>query len=160
MSRYWLVGFRATFWQIWRTGILHLHLNYLKEVVETSAGDICTGQRSKDMRSKNKRRERRNIESDTILHISTSRMSSIQLSNLALGACMNSRSLSEFDNVISVKSPIIVWSSSWPGSIDGRIQSLWIIIIAIDFDIAITIAISIAITISKCISRSNLTASQ
>ena len=97
------------------------------EVVKTHADTFCTGPRSKEVRSKGKRRqrERRNIQSYTVLHISTSGMSGIRPSNLALVTRSKCRSLSELYTVISVKSPIIVSVSNgsglWPAVLFGSV---------------------------------------
>jgi hypothetical protein len=100
------VPLRATFQRILRTGKLHLHLTYLRRWYKTRADAICTGPRSKEVKKREERR--RNIQSNTVLHISTSGMSGIRPSNLVLVTRTKYRSLSKLDTIISVKSPIIV----------------------------------------------------
>jgi len=80
-------------------------LDISPEVVKTRADAICTGPRSKDVTSKGKRREGRDIPSDTVLHITNSGMSGIRPSNLPLVTRTKSRSLSELDTLISVQIP-------------------------------------------------------
>ena len=108
------------------------------EVVELCAHAMWTGPRSKEATKWKEGTKRQNIQSNTVLYISTSGMFDITPSNLILFAYNKRRALSEFDTVISVKSPIIAGGLSWLGSIDCGFR--WLVTITVTIANAILIA--------------------